>query len=199
MDEVRPTFSHHAQMAQMRQSTSSWRANKRGASPLVPEGPMAVRLKKFAPIGNEPSLCSLLCRIVPQDTPPQTASASPPGAGAFLCALASVCTKPGGIARCASSGAAMRRPAFRGTGPRLRRGNFRRSPASSRFGGGQLWILEKVLCFGCLACRCRSFCCWHCFGTIEDDQPCSSLRMRWSTSPRTRGGRPNSGNRRRVE
>jgi hypothetical protein len=38
--------------------------------------------------------------------------------------------------------------------------------------------LEKVLCFGCLACRCRSFCCWHCFGTIEDDEPCSSLRMR---------------------
>jgi hypothetical protein len=178
MDEVRPTFSHHAQMAQMRQSTSSWRANKRGASPLVPEGPMAVRLKKFAPIGNEPSLCSLLWRIVPKIHPRKRPQRLPPALGPFFvpwlrCAPNQVesLDVPRVARRCGAPHSVEPDHDFA-------EGTFAVLQRRPVLGGGQLWILEKVLCFGCLACRCRSFCCWHCFGTIEDDEPCSSLRMR---------------------
>src|SRR5262245_905568 len=32
------------------------------------------------------------------------------------------------------------------------------------------WALVKVLCSGCLAFRCRSFCCWPCSGITRLDR-----------------------------
>jgi hypothetical protein len=173
----------------MRQPTSSWRANKRGAIPLVPEGPMAVRLKKFA--GSGTNLPGAHCPGVssPRYTPANGLSVSP-GAGVFFSCLGDVCLE--------WSGDAAARVQGNRTGIWPRELSLFASVVTFS-GGGQLWVLEKVLCFGCLACRCRSFCCWRCFGTIEDDEPCSSPRMRVVSLSRTRGGRPNSGNRRRVE
>lgn len=134
--------------------------------------------EKVRPIWNEPSWCSLSRRIVPKIHPRKRPQRLPPALGPFFPALATLCTNPGGIARC------LLRAERRCGGPRsvephqdLAEGTFALLQRRPVLGGGQPWILEKVLCFGCLACRCRSFCCWHCFGTIKDDEPSPRMKV----------------------